>query len=452
MAIYHCSVKIISRSSGRSATAAAAYRAGEEIEDARTGLVHDYSRKGGVDYSAILAPKHAPDWVKDRATLWNKVEQVEKRKDSQLCREVEVAIPRELTIDQKKALVICFANSQFVGKGMVADVNIHHIEGDNPHAHILLTTREITPDGFGQKNREWNDKEQLIEWRQEWEYYVNDALTMAGFNQKVDHRTLEAQNIDRIPTIHLGPNIIDMERRGKNTDLMARANRVKEDNQRLQELRQQRTDIYIQKINVRHEILERQRQNQEPADTPKPEATHTLQEIELEIARLRQQQVHIPTLAEREPAVEHAIQDVKALEKKHWQAAYNEESAQREIKMWREIHTIRAKSHDAGIFQSAHLVKHENLETHWRREKNNLAKQYDEAKKHLAQTRKSIIERLEKEQASNQARIDDLMVIKQVKQREAAVSLGTQNATKRVASNARPHRQAEQDHGPEINI
>ena len=143
MAIYHCSVKVIGRSSGRSATGAAAYRSGEKITDERTGIVHDYTRKSGIDHAEIIAPENAPSWVQDRSTLWNQVELIEKRKDSQVCREVEVALPAELSSAENQKLVQGFIKNEFVKNGMVADLSIHHAKGENPHAHILLTTRSI---------------------------------------------------------------------------------------------------------------------------------------------------------------------------------------------------------------------------------------------------------------------------------------------------------------------
>lgn len=213
MAIYHCSAKVIGRSSGRSATGAAAYRAGEKIVDHRTGLIHDYTRKGGVDHAQIIAPAGAPEWATDRSALWNEVEAVEKRKDAQLCREVEVAIPRELTVDQQRQLVLDFAQEQFVARGMVADVAFHHQDGENPHAHILLTTRTIGADGFGQKAREWNDRALLEQWRSQWAEHANRALERAGHAERIDHRSLADQGIDRQPTQHLGPTATAIERR-----------------------------------------------------------------------------------------------------------------------------------------------------------------------------------------------------------------------------------------------
>ena len=188
---------MISRSQGRSATAASAYRVAERIEDRRTGLVFDYAARGGVDHTEILVPDHAPDWVRDRSELWNRVEESETRKNSQVAREVRVALPDELTHAQRVALVRDYAQAQFVDQGMVADIALHAPgrEGDerNHHAHILLTTREVDAGGFTTKNRDWNKVEVLEGWREVWARDSNAALERAGIEDRVDHRTLVAQ-------------------------------------------------------------------------------------------------------------------------------------------------------------------------------------------------------------------------------------------------------------------
>jgi ATP-dependent exoDNAse (exonuclease V) alpha subunit len=169
----------------------------ERIEDRRTGLVFDYAARGGVDHTEILVPDHAPDWVRDRSELWNRVEESETRKNSQVAREVRVALPAELTHAQRVELVRDFAQEQFVDRGMIADIALHAPgrDGDdrNHHAHILLTTREIGPEGFTTKNRDWNKVEVLEGWREAWARDSNVALERAGIEDRVDHRTLEAQ-------------------------------------------------------------------------------------------------------------------------------------------------------------------------------------------------------------------------------------------------------------------
>ena len=215
MAIYHLSVKLITRTTGRSATAAAAYRAGLKIYDSRSGQAFDYSRKKEVTYRHIFTPPNAPQWMKDREQLWNAVEQSETRKDAQVAREIEVALPIELSPSQHIILLERFVHTQLTSKGMIADVVIHN-KKNNPHAHILLTTREIniTFDGFGKKNRKWNSKEQLEEWREQWEKHCNRRLLIAGSKSKIDHRSLKDQGLDQIPTVHIGANCNAMDKRG----------------------------------------------------------------------------------------------------------------------------------------------------------------------------------------------------------------------------------------------
>jgi hypothetical protein len=219
MATYRLEAKIIGRSQGRSATGAAAYRAGAEIADARTGRDFDYTRKRGVLHTEILTPPGTPDWMSDRAQLWNAVERIEKRKDAQLAREILLSLPHELTTDQRRELVRDFARAEFVSAGMIADIAIHAPDrrGDerNHHAHILLTTRELAGDGFGPKAREWNDTARLEGWRVHWQEMVNRELERHGHDARVDHRSLEAQGIDREPEPKQGPVATEMEREGR---------------------------------------------------------------------------------------------------------------------------------------------------------------------------------------------------------------------------------------------
>jgi MobA/MobL family len=225
MAIYHHSASVVKRSSGKSAVAAAGYRAGEKILDKRTGITHDYTKKTGVDHSEIITP-HLPhtdcDWLLDRAELWNRVEAFEKRYDAQLAREINIAIPTELDRSTQIALVREYIKTNYVDRGMVADVNFHNLESNNPHAHIMLTMRDlIVANGrveFGNKNREWNSKDLLIEQRQSWETLANKYLTAAGHDIKIDCRSLAEQEIDRIPQIHLGKNATAMRAKGIPTE------------------------------------------------------------------------------------------------------------------------------------------------------------------------------------------------------------------------------------------
>jgi len=223
MAIYHLSADIVRRSAGHTVTAAAAYRAGEVIADARTGLAFDYRRRAGVLHTAIMTPDGAPAWMQERAALWNGVEAAEKRKDAQLARDITLALPHELAPAHRLALVRSFATSAFVSLGMVADIAIHapcrrDADARNHHAHILLTMRAIDGSGFGAKVRAWNDTALLEQWRAAWADHVNCALEEAGEAARVDHRSLAAQGSTREPQIHLGPAVVELAARGIATD------------------------------------------------------------------------------------------------------------------------------------------------------------------------------------------------------------------------------------------
>ena len=221
MAIYHLSVKTISRSAGRSATAAAAYRAGVEITDERTGEIHDYRRKGGVESAAVILPDNAPEWARDRSQLWNAAEQAETRKNSTVAREFEIALPAELSPAERERLAHDFTRELVERHGMAADVAIHAPgkEGDNRnhHAHILLTTRRLTPDGLGEKTRELDSAKTgaaiVKEWRERFAQLQNERLREAGHTAQVDHRSHAERGAQAEPTQHLGPTATAIERR-----------------------------------------------------------------------------------------------------------------------------------------------------------------------------------------------------------------------------------------------
>ena len=208
MAIYHFSGTVVSRSQGRSSVAAAAYRAASELHDERLDKTYDYTKKQDVAHTEILLPKNAPEFLRDRNTLWNTVEASEKRKDAQLAREFNMALPRELTLEQQIELSREFVTKEFVEKGMIADLCIHNDKMKDgqlqPHAHVMLTMREVTENGFGKKAREWNSKENLLHWREAWADITNQHLLMHGFDISIDHRTLEAQGIDLEPQYKIG--------------------------------------------------------------------------------------------------------------------------------------------------------------------------------------------------------------------------------------------------------
>lgn len=228
MAIYHLSVKAISRSAGRSATAAAAYRAGCQITDERTGEIHDYTRKGGVVETGIVVPAES-DWKPSRSELWNAAEAAERRKDACVAREHEIALPAELPPRQRYALVRYYAQDLAKRHGCAVDFAIHaptDADGLNWHAHVLCTTREVSGQGLGQKcQREkagQNRREGLEFERQHWAELVNAFLERNRIDARVDHRSLKEQGIDREPTTHLGPVVTEMKRRGKQSEVLAR--------------------------------------------------------------------------------------------------------------------------------------------------------------------------------------------------------------------------------------
>jgi len=217
MAIYHFSVQVISRGKGQSAVAAAAYRSGDRLQDERTGEEKFYHREV-LPENMILAPSQSPEWVNDRERLWNEVEKIEVRKNSQLAREINVALPIELSTDHQKALIQEFVQTEFVDKGMVADVCIHRDDSNNPHAHVMLTTREISPEGFTTKNREWNDRALLTQWREAWSNHANQSLEKEGIQERISHLSHEARGLEQLPTVHLGHVVHEMETRGVETE------------------------------------------------------------------------------------------------------------------------------------------------------------------------------------------------------------------------------------------
>jgi Ti-type conjugative transfer relaxase TraA len=204
LAIYHLTAKVISRARGQSVTAVAAYRSGSALRDERYGLTHNYTRHRRVEHAEIMSPGGSPPWVQDRETLWNRVEAGEHRKDSQLARAIEISLPVELSVTESVALLRDYIAREFVSKGMIADFCIRRKTPENPHAHILLTLREATPSGFGPKVRQWNRKSNLLEWRSAWAERANQHLARAGHAVRIDHRTLEAQQIELAPGRNMG--------------------------------------------------------------------------------------------------------------------------------------------------------------------------------------------------------------------------------------------------------
>jgi Ti-type conjugative transfer relaxase TraA len=222
MAIYHLSAKVISRANGSSALAAAAYRSASRLHDQRLDRHHDFSNKAGVVHSEVMLPDGAPEDWRDREQLWNAAEAAEKRIDAQLSREIEFAIPREMRVEEGVALARDFVQREFVDRGMIADLNVHWDIGADglakPHAHVMLTTREVGEDGFGAKVRDWNRTDLLNHWREAWADHVNERLAELDIDARVDHRSLEAQGIDLEPQNKLGPAAARMAEQGLSSE------------------------------------------------------------------------------------------------------------------------------------------------------------------------------------------------------------------------------------------
>ncbi|WP_332634661.1 MobQ family relaxase [Halalkalibacter flavus] len=210
MAIYHFSGQVIKRSAGRSSVACASYRSGEKLTDERENKTFDFRREVQPD-SFILLPEHAPKEYMNREVLWNAVEKSEKRMDAQVAREFNVALPVELSHKQQKSLTTRYVQEQFVNRGMIADVAIHRDDPANPHFHVMLSMRPLNKDGTWGKKREgnkkvvnWDERITLETWRKEWSTYANRELERAGRQERIDHRSLKEQGIQRLPQVHMG--------------------------------------------------------------------------------------------------------------------------------------------------------------------------------------------------------------------------------------------------------
>ncbi|NKL59737.1 Ti-type conjugative transfer relaxase TraA [Rhizobium leguminosarum] len=232
MAIYHASMKPVTRASGRSAVASAAYRAGERLTNERDGITHDFTRKEGVEHAEIVLPDGvSAEWAKSREKLWNAAEFAESRKDARVAREFEIALPHELTAEQRLELTREFAQDLANRYGAGVDFAIHrpHDASDvrNHHAHLLMTTRQVNEEGLGEKTfiereNKWllkNDLPtshmQLRDIRQSWESHANQHLAMAGHDIRIDHRSHQERGLEIEPTEHMGVHSTQMQRRGR---------------------------------------------------------------------------------------------------------------------------------------------------------------------------------------------------------------------------------------------
>jgi len=232
MGIYYLDANVIGRSSGRSAVGAAAYRRsakmksiahaayqrGEKIIGEGDSVTHDYRAKGGVVYSEIMLPENAPPEFMDAQTLWNAVEVRETHKKARLAREVIVALPRDFCLAEQTDVLRAYVKENFVSKGLGVDFSIHDKGDGNPHAHIMFTTRFITPEGLGKKDRDLDKKSELMKWRKGWTDVNNRMFERLGLDERIDHRSYKEQGLDREPMIHLGHKASALEKKGIKTE------------------------------------------------------------------------------------------------------------------------------------------------------------------------------------------------------------------------------------------
>ena len=452
MAIYHLSVKTISRSAGRSATAAAAYRAGVEITDERTGEIHDYTRKGGVESAALILPDNAPEWARDRAQLWNAAEQAEKRKNSTVAREFEIALPAELSPEQREKLAHDFARELVKRHGCAADVAIHAPgkEGDNRnhHAHILLTTRRLEPDGFGEKTRELDDQKTgkvlVTEWRERFATLQNERLREAGHSVQVDHRSLEAQGIEREATRHLGPTATAIERRTgqpshkrqqHNEDALERLQRARDAG----ELERQGKEADRSIIDLSGDLeaakreratqQERQAREREQAEHQRIERMNST-ELAHEIGRIRPPKAL--DLVERDPAVLRAEAERQALQNRHTEAGSASARARDQAQEWREAHKVQAWLHDKGIGHAAKLRELEEQREANRAEWQKLGPQIEQAGLQVQHLRSQAQQRISAEQAPTLAKVAELEELRREKVRQEFEQQKRQQAEKKA--------------------
>ena len=267
IAIYHCNISIISRGKGKSAVAAAAYRSGEKIANEWDGETHDFTRKRGVVHTEIMLPPHAPPSFSDRAALWNSVELYEKAGNAQFAREIDAALPIELSREEQIRLVREYCSSQFVSRGMCVDFAIHDTDNGNPHCHIMLTMRPLNECGaWAAKSKKeydldengerirllsgrykthkvdltgWNDKGNALLWRKAWADISNAYLERAGSPERIDHRSNAERGIDEIPTVHMGVAACQMEKKGIVTEKGELNRNIQKANRLIREIRAQ---------------------------------------------------------------------------------------------------------------------------------------------------------------------------------------------------------------------
>ena len=306
MAIYHFSVKTISRSTGRSAVACSAYRSGEKLIDERQGKEQDYTRKTGVEFTKIYAPENTNPELLDRNQLWNTVEKVERRKDANLAREFEIAFPHELNAQQRQAMLNELCEELVKQHGVIVDAAIHapHTQSGsderNYHAHIMFTGRQIdleTGDFAKKRNRDFNKEnssQTVNQWRETFADLSNQHLARAGYMSKVDHRSYADQDNGLQATMHEGSKVTQLRRQGVDTEISLKNDLIKQQNiekQRLpeilkgleQEIRLTESHIDKYKLDMSLETIRKLSSTMEPikqAETTKTQQKPSERKIE----------------------------------------------------------------------------------------------------------------------------------------------------------------------------
>ena len=271
----HFNISITQRSRGQSAIAGAAYQSGDRLFSEYDQKYKDYSRKQGIVYTEIMLPSNAPPEFADRETLWNAAEEIEKQWNSQLARRFVLALPREVPTEQYPQMVRDYCNEFFVSKGMCCDFAIHDPDppGHNPHCHIMLTMRSLDENGkwlpksrkvydldeSGERIRlpsgnwkchkestvDWKEQTYCEQWRHGWEVIQNRYLEMADRPERVDLRSYDRQGLDTVPTVHMGPAVTQMERRGIATNIGNLNRDIKSANRLLRTVRKTIRDLLL---------------------------------------------------------------------------------------------------------------------------------------------------------------------------------------------------------------
>ncbi|MCL2638919.1 MAG: MobA/MobL family protein [Oscillospiraceae bacterium] len=256
---------------------ASAYRSGERLHNEYDGITHDYTNKSGILHTEILLPENAPREYSDRANLWNAVEKAERGINARTAREIEIALPRELSADEQIKLTREYVNNNFINRGMCADISIHsghkhrrdqeheeakhdkEIYQNNPHAHILLTTRPLDENGFVKSKtpfREYNEKQYVHLWREEWANAQNREFERMGLETRVSHKSNADRGLENEPTIHMGHKNTALERRGIRTERGNQNRAIEERNrQRYEELQRRQKEREQEREQNRNRIV-----------------------------------------------------------------------------------------------------------------------------------------------------------------------------------------------------